>query len=83
MKETKIEWKNFSLPKESGEYLVTIQTKPYTNEGNKTIFAKFDRDKVKSDLYSYGFTYMDGSPITDTMIAWAEKPEPSSEYFAP
>lgn len=83
MREAKIKWES-SLPKESGEYLVTIQTKPNTNEGNKTIFAKFNADiKPKTCDNSYGFTYMDGSPIEDFVVAWAEKPSPHEGYFSP
>lgn len=82
MREAKIKWE-YSLPKESGEYIVTIQTKPYTNEGNKTIFAKFDVNANKTVLNSYGFTYLDGSAIEDFIVAWAEKPLPYQGYFAP
>ena len=31
MRESKIKWKS-ELPKKDGEYLVTIQTEPYTNK---------------------------------------------------
>ena len=42
MRESKIKWES-ELPKKDGEYLVTIQTEPYTNKGNNTIFAKFEK----------------------------------------
>ena len=79
-REAKITWES-SLPKENGEYIVTIQTKPYSNEGNKTVFAKFDIDMVNNG--SYGFTYMDGNVIEDIIVAWAKKPVPYQGYFAP
>lgn len=81
MRETSIKWESSPLPKESGEYLVTIQTEPYTNKGNKTVFAKFEVGKFNTE--GYGFTYMDGTPIKDIMVAWAEKPSPYTGYFAP
>ena len=79
-REAKITWES-SLPKEDGDYIVTIQTEPYSNKGNKTVFAKFDIDKVKKG--SYGFTYMDGNAIKDVIVAWAKKPAPYQGYFAP
>lgn len=79
-REAKIKWES-SLPKENGEYLVTIQTKPYSNEGNKTIFAKFNIDCTKNG--SYGFSHMDDTPIEDIIVAWAKKPSPYQGYFAP
>lgn len=80
MRESKIKWES-ELPKKDGEYLVTIQTEPYTNKGNKTIFAKFKKNKFNTD--NYGFSYIDGTPINDIIVSWAEKPLPYDGYFAP
>lgn len=80
MRESSVKWES-QLPKEDGEYLVTIQTEPYINKGNKTIFAKFKTNRFNAE--GYGFTHMDGTPIKDTIVAYAEKPSPYDGYFAP
>ena len=80
MRDINLKWET-GLPKENGDYIVTVQTIPYSNNGNKVIFAKYDKNKRNNK--SYGFTYLNGIEIKDTIVSWTHKPEPYQGYYAP